>query len=195
MARHAEVSAKSIVQAGKELELKGKAPNPGAIRAHLGYRGGLIRIKSIWDDYVKQRSDKLAPEAKSQINFDSLPESYANNTRELIKNLTAALEQLVLEAYINSRNMFEKRIQEIEKSEKLKSQEYSEAELAADESISRLEDEASQLQSELNTLADQNAQILLENAELRGRLAVFDERFQNHSDTRKDSVTKTGTSA
>ena len=56
-------------------------------------------------------------------------------------------------------------------------QEWSDAEQQADKSISRLEDEVNDLQKELTFLADQNAKVLIENAELRGRLAVLDERF------------------
>ncbi|WP_233269073.1 hypothetical protein [Paraglaciecola sp. L1A13] len=56
MARHPDVQEKDIIQAGRELEDMGKKPNPGAIRAQLGYHGGLMRIKSIWEAFVKKES-------------------------------------------------------------------------------------------------------------------------------------------
>ncbi|MCB4435563.1 DNA-binding protein [Alteromonas sp. McT4-15] len=177
MARHPEIPDKAIIQAGKELEELGKTPNPGAIRAHLGYRGGLIRIKSVWNSFVQQREQKLIPETQAELTFDALPESYAENAGELMKKLNAALEQLILEAYQHSRKVFEKRMQDIEHSERLRLQEWTDAEQQADKSISRLEDEVNDLQKELTSLADQNAKLLIENAEFRGRLAILDERF------------------
>lgn len=47
MARHAEVKEKEIIDAALILEKKGKIPNPGAIRAQLGFRGGLSRIRKV----------------------------------------------------------------------------------------------------------------------------------------------------
>lgn len=185
MARHPEVPDKAIIQAGKELEALGKIPNPGAIRAHLGYRGGLIRIKSVWDGFVQQREQKLIPGPQSELTFDALPENYADNAGELIKKLNAALEQLVIEAYQHSSQVFENRMQDFERRERRNQEQWADAEKEADKSISRLEEEVHDLQKELSTLADQNAKVLLENAELRGRLAVFDERFSSQSEVSK----------
>lgn len=185
MARHPEIPDKAIIQAGKELEELGKTPNPGSIRAHLGYRGGLLRIKSVWHCFVQQRQQKLLPESQSELTFEALPDTYADNAGELIKKLNTALEQLVIEAYQHSSKVFEKRMQDIESRERLKQSQWADAEAEADKSISRLEDEVSELQKELTHLADQNAKVLLENAELRGRLAVFDERYSSQPETPK----------
>ena len=54
MARHPEVSEQQIIDAGLALEKRGKRPNAGAIRVQLGDRGGLARIKSIWENYQNQ---------------------------------------------------------------------------------------------------------------------------------------------
>ena len=48
---------------------------------------------------------------------------------------------------------------------------------SADQCITRLETELDESQSELLLLADQNATLLIENSELRGRLSVFEEKF------------------
>lgn len=177
MARHPEVKEKEIIEAALALQKKGKVPNPGAIRAQLGYRGSLVRIKSVWQNFIQQRDQKLMPEAETELCFEALPENYADNAKELIKRLNIALEQVVVEAYQYSSKVFEKRAQDIESRGEAKLHQYVEAEHEADKSISRLEVEIDDLQKELSEIADQNAKLLIENAELRGRLAVFDERY------------------
>ena len=61
MARHPEVSEQQIIDAGLALEKRGKRPNAGAIRVQLGDRGGLARIKSIWEAYQGNRDEPLYP--------------------------------------------------------------------------------------------------------------------------------------
>mgnify|MGYP006136001033 CR=1 FL=1 len=179
MARPPEVSEESIIQAGLELEECDKTPNPGAIRAHLGYRGGLMRIKSIWGSFDKKRQQKLLPEKTTELNFDSLPESYASNALQLMDKVSIALEQLTIEAYVNSRQLFEKRAKAQEKSNQESLTFYIEAEKSADKSIIRLEAEVDDIQKELQQLAQQNANLLIVNSELRGRLTVYDEGFSS----------------
>ena len=177
MARHAEVSEKAIIQAGTELENLGKTPNPGSIRAHLGYRGGLMRIKSVWDSFVQKRNQNLLPESDSDITLDALPEEYSANAVSLMERVSTAIEQLTVEAYVVSQRVFEKRLKILEQAHEAKLALLNEAEIAADTSVQRLENELDDAQKDLQNLADQNAKLLLENSELRGRLAVFDERF------------------
>ena len=56
MARHPEVKEKDIIEAGLALEQKGKMPNPGAIRAQLGFKGGLLRIRDVWEKHQAKHS-------------------------------------------------------------------------------------------------------------------------------------------
>lgn len=176
MARHPEVSEKCIIQAGKELEAAGKTPNPGAIRAHLGYRGGLMRIKSIWKDFSQKRDQALLPEQSEELSFDALPESYASNATQLMERVSSAIEQLTIEAYLQGQRLFEKRLKTIEQSHRDKLIYYEESEATADKSITRLESELDDVQRELQKLADQNASLLIENAELKGRLSALEEK-------------------
>ncbi|GAA6186652.1 hypothetical protein [Aliiglaciecola sp. NS0011-25] len=178
MARHPEVSEKSIIQAGLEIENTGKKANPGSIRAHLGYRGGLLRIKSIWETFVQKRESKFLQEQPSAITLDALPESYSSNAVSLMKKVTDALEQLTIEAYVHSQQLFEKRLKTLEKTHAQKLEQYVESEKSADKSVTKLENELDDLQQENQQLAEQNAKLLIENAEYRGRLAVFDSSFE-----------------
>ena len=190
MARHPEVSEKAIIQAGTELESAGKTPNPGAIRAHLGYRGGLMRIKSVWTTFTQKRDEKLIPEGHMELTIEALPEKYAENCSELMKRVNSALEQLILEAYQHSQQVFEKRVQSMEISQQKALKSYQDAETDADRSVAKLEDELHSLNKELTSLAEQNANLVIGNAELRGRIAAIDEHFGT-----KASQQKTSTSA
>lgn len=176
MARHPEVSEKSIIQGGLELEKLGKSPNPGSIRAHLGYRGGLMRIKSVWESFVQKREQELLPEQSTELSFDALPDDYANNASQLMERVSSAMEQLTIEAYIHSQRLFEKRLKTMEQSHHDKLKYYLESEVAADQSITRLETELDEAQKELQQLAEQNAKLLIGNSELKGRLSVFEEK-------------------
>jgi len=182
MARHPDVSEESIIQAGLELENLGKKPNPGAIRAHLGYKGGLLRIKSIWERFIQKRESEFLQEQPLEITLDALPESYSNNAIELMKKVSTAMEQLIIEAYVHSQHLFEKRLKTIERTHQEKLEQYVEGEKSADESIAKLESELDDLNQETQKLAEQNAKLLIENAEYRGRLAVFDSTFENIED-------------
>ncbi|WP_438863294.1 DNA-binding protein [Neptunicella sp.] len=177
MARHPEVTEKAIIQAGLEIEKLGKAANPGAIRVHLGYRGGLMRIKSIWEGFVQKRSQKLLPDPKTEVTLDSLPNEYSSNAVQLMERVSTAIEQLTVEAYIVSQQVFEKRLKTMEKDHEQRVATLNEAEVSADMSIKQLENELDDVQKDLQDLADQNAKLLIENSELRGRLSVFEESY------------------
>lgn len=185
MARPPEISEKSIIQAGLELESMDKLPNPGAIRAHLGYRGGLLRIKAIWEAFIQKRDRDFLQEIPSEIMLDALPDAYSANSISLMNKVSNALEQLIIEAYINSQQLFEKRLKALEQTENKKLEHYIASEKYADKSITRLENELDDLQQELERLADQNAKLVIENAEFRGRLAVFDSSFNTHHESRQ----------
>ncbi|MEW9798021.1 DNA-binding protein [Alteromonas sp. CYL-A6] len=176
MARHPEVSEKEIIQAGQELESAGKMANPGAIRAHLGYRGGLLRIKEIWESFQRRKSESLHDKQVFDIDFEALPEDYAQNAGQLITRVTTALEQMTIEAYMHSQQLFEKRIKALEKSHAAQMDTLRQAEIDADRSITNLEDELELAQSEAKSLAEQNAKLLIENAELKGRLSAFESK-------------------
>lgn len=182
MARHPDVTEESIIQAGLELENLGKTPNPGSIRAHLGYKGGLLRIKSIWENFVQRRESQFLQEQPAEVTFEALPDSYSSNAISLMKKVSSALEQLTIEAYLQSQKLFEKRLKSLEKTHLQKLEQFTEGEKSADESIVKLENELDTLNHELQQLAEQNAKLLVENAEYRGRLAVFDAQFNTSAD-------------
>ena len=177
MARHPEVSDESIINAGKTIERSGKTPNPGAIRAQLGYRGGLLRIKTVWNEYQQAREDKLYSSNTKESCFDELPEEYAANAGTLIYNVQKALEQLFVEAYLKSRDIFEARLAKIEKVHEERLAQFASAETDADACITQLEKDVKAQSSECDKLAKQNATLLIENSELRGRLAVFESDY------------------
>ena len=181
MARHPDIQEKDIIQAGRELEDMGKKPNPGAIRAQLGYHGGLMRIKSIWETFVKKREQKFLPEQSTELSFEALPEDYAGNASQLMERVSCAIEQLTIEAFLKGQQMFEKRLKTLEQSQLEKLTFYVESEASADQCITRLETELDESQSELLLLADQNATLLIENSELKGRLSVYEGKFSQIS--------------
>lgn len=148
MARHAEITEQEIIYAALALEKRGKRPNPGAVRKELGDRGGLARIKSIWEAYSDNRDDPLYESSKESLTFDSLSTNYADNAQKL----------------------FERRLKSIEASYESAFQHYKESEQTADECVQKLEEELDELQTELEGLAQQNAKLLIESAELRGQL-------------------------
>jgi hypothetical protein len=175
MARHAEVTEREIIDAGLALEKRGKRPNPGAIRAQLGDRGGLARIKSIWEAYSDNRDDPLYESSKESLTFDSLPTHYADNAQTLIDKVVHALKQMAIAGYIDAQKLFERRLKSLEDSHEQTLKHYRESENAADECVQKLEAELDELQFELDGLARQNAKLLIENAEMRGKLEAAKE--------------------
>jgi hypothetical protein len=183
MARHPEVSDKAIIQAGKEIEKLGKKPNPGSIRAQLGFKGGLARIKTVWNAFERERNFKLIDSEPVQLSLDALPVDYAKNATQLISKLSDALEQMMIEAYQHSQTLFDKRLKILDSKYQEKDIYYSEYEQAADSSIKKLEYELYETSAELKQLADQNAKLLLENSRLIGRLSVFESTHQSNLKT------------
>ena len=174
MARHPEVKDKEIVEAALILEQKGKVPNPGAIRAQLGFRGGLSRIRRIWEQYLEKR-DGVSDEQDEQLSVDDLPSELSDAYRYLISNQQKTLESLIIQAYSRCQSIFEKRLDEHVQQHSKSLQYFKECEITADESILRLEDELRSLQSEVKELADQNATLILENAKLKGKVLAYEQ--------------------
>lgn len=170
MARHAEVTEQEIIDAGLELEKRGKRPNPGAVRKELGDRGGLARIKSIWEAYNVNRDDPLYESSKESLTFDSLPTNYADNAQILIDKVVHAMKQMAIAGYIDAQKLFERRLKSHEATHEQALEHYKESERSADECVQKLESELDELQTELDSLAQQNAKLLIENAEMRGKL-------------------------
>lgn len=170
MARHPEVSEQQIIDAGLELEKRGKRPNAGAIRVQLGDRGGLARIKTIWETYYENRTDPLYKSSKDDLTFDSLPNAYAENAQTLIEKVTSAMKHMAIASYLDAQQLFERRLKSLEASHESALQYCRESEQAADECVQKLEEELDELQTELEGLAQQNAKLLIENAEMRGKL-------------------------
>lgn len=172
MARHPEVTEQQIIDAALELEMRGKRPNPGAIRVQLGDRGGLSRIKSIWQTYCDNRDDPLYGSSREGLTFDALPNAYAGNAQTLVDKVTRAIEHMAIAAYVDAQQLFERRLKSLEATHEQALEHYKDSERTADECVRKLEDELDELQAELDRLAQQNAKLLIENAEMRGKLSV-----------------------
>lgn len=170
MARHPEVTEQEIIDAGLVLEKQGRRPNPGAIRKALGDRGGLARIKSIWQGYCDNRDDPLYGSSRDSLTLDSLPNAYAENVQTLIGKVTYAMEHMAVAAYRDAQQIFERRLKSLEVTHEQALEHYKESERSADECVQKLENELDDLQTELDSLAQQNAKLLIENAEMRGKL-------------------------
>ncbi|MCK7460227.1 DNA-binding protein [Idiomarina aminovorans] len=170
MARHPEVSEQQIIDAGLALEKRGKRPNAGAIRVQLGDRGGLARIKSIWDSYENQRDEPLYPTTRSDLSFDVLPSAYADEAELLIEKVSQAMKHMAIAAYGDAQSLFERRLKSIEANHAASIAHYQESEQSAVDCVEKFEDELDEIQAERDALAEQNAKLMIENAELRGRL-------------------------
>jgi len=182
MARHPEVKEKEIIEAGLALEHKGKVPNPGAIRAQLGFRGGLQRIRRVWNTYEEKRGGATGEEG-AQLTIDDLPTELFDACGYLISNQQKTLESLVVQAYTRCQVMFEKRLDN-QMDQHHKSIEYFKGcEASADESIELLESELSSVQSEVKGLADQNAKLIIENAELKGKVKAYEQSLPKTKET------------
>lgn len=173
MARHPEVKEKDIIEAGLALEKKGKIPNPGAIRAQLGFKGGLLRIREIWEKYqAKQHGDTAIEE--NQLTLDDLPTEISDATQRLIEQQKSQLERLVVCAFQRCQSIFDGRLDDHLAKHDEQLAFYREYEVSADTSIQKLESELKDLQSEVKELAEQNASLLIENSKLTGQVTAFE---------------------
>lgn len=173
MARHPDVKEKEIIEAGIALEKKGKMPNPGAIRAELGFRGGLLRIRDVWDRYQSKQNGDIS-KSEFQLAFDDLPSEIADATEGLIAQQKDQLEKLVLCAFQRCQSLFDKRLDEHLSKHDEQMAFYREYETSADASINKLEADTKDMQVELKELAEQNAKLLIENAKLTGQVSAFE---------------------
>ena len=181
MARHPEVKEKEIIDAAIALEKKGKVANPGAIRAQLGFRGGLARIRRVWESYQEKLNGKISND-ENQLTIDDLPSELSDAFSYLIAHQKTTLEGLIVQAYSRCQALFEKRLDEYTRQRNQQLQYFKECEISADESINKLEDEVQSLQTELKELADQNAELLLDNAELKGKVKAFETTMASTSE-------------
>ena len=94
MARHPEVKEKEIIEAALALEKLGKIPNPGAIRAKLGFKGGLVRIRNVWDKHLTKRSGN-EDEKEDQLSLEDLPSDLADAAQHSILMQKKSFEQIV----------------------------------------------------------------------------------------------------
>jgi predicted RNase H-like nuclease (RuvC/YqgF family) len=174
MARHAEVREKEIIEAALALEHRGKIPNPGAIRAQLGFRGGLTRIRNIWEAHQEKRNGGPVHE-ENQLSIDDLPTELSDAYNYLLSNQQKTLESILVQAYARCQSIFEKRFDEHSKQHEQSLQYFKECEASADESIERLESELRSMQYEVKELAGQNAKLILENAEFKGKVKAYEQ--------------------
>ena len=179
MARHPEVKEKEIVDAAMALEAKGKIPNPGAIRAQLGFRGGLVRIREVWTKHQTKLGNDTAVDESNQLSLEDLPSEIADATSILITRQQAQFEHIVVASYQRCQVLFDKRLDEYIVKYDRDIAFYQEYEISADESITRLEADLKELQDELKELADQNATLLINNSKLSGQLLAFEKALPN----------------
>ena len=174
MARHPEVTEKQIIEAGLSIEQKGKTPNPGAIRAKLGFKGGLLRIRTIWDKHIAEREDGLVTANDTGISFDDLPSELYDAASDLIDKQKHHLENTVLHAYLRCQAIFEKRLNEQIKEYETRLNYFKEYEQSADESIEKLESTVNTLQSQSIELNDELRRLTVENSQLKGSVATYE---------------------
>lgn len=174
MARHAEIKEKEIIEAGIAIEKAGKLPNPGAIRAKLGFRGGLLRIRAIWEKYVAERDGDFNDDYSTELSFANLPSDLADASNSLIDKQKYHLQQTVLHAYQRCQALFEKRLDEQINQHANAINYYADYEKSADESIEKLEILNTNLQSENTDLTREVNKLTVENAELKGTILAFE---------------------
>jgi regulator of replication initiation timing len=173
MARHPDVKEKEIIDAGLALEQRGKTPNPGAIRAELEFRGGLVRIREIWERYHSKRNGE-SHKAEQTFSFDDLPTEIADAAAILIAQQKAQLERLIICGFQRCQSLFDKRLDDHLAKHDRELAFYRDYEASADNSITKLEEEIKDTQTELKELAEQNAKLLIENSKLSGQIFVFE---------------------
>jgi chromosome segregation ATPase len=173
MARHPEVKEKDIIQAGLALENSGKLPNPGAIRAQLGFKGGLLRIKTVWANFIDEREKSYLEEKQQQFKLESLPSEISENMGVITSKLTESLERLTVQAYQIAQEMFEKRLNTVHRDLEQKAEYFANYEKEIDVSLTQSEKELQESASEARNLAEQNAQLIVENATLKGELKAM----------------------
>jgi len=174
MARHPEVKEKEIIEAALELEKNGKTPNPGAIRATLGYRGGLVRIRDIWNTYAAKRSGSFGEINDHELSLEDLPSDISEAATQMICQQRDQLEILVISAFRRCQKLYERRADDLNKQHEESLQYYKDYELSADQSIKLIEADMRELQTELKALAKQNADLLIENSKLTGKVAAYE---------------------
>ena len=174
MARHPEVKEKEIIEAALFLQNKGKIPNPGAIRAKLGFRGGLVRIRDVWASYQAKQAGGVGSGDEEKVSLVDLPSEIADAITTLIFQQKEQLEQIAVASYQRSQSLFERRLDEYMDKHDRDIEFYRDYELSADESIRKLEAELKEMQVELKELADQNASLLISNSKMSGQLVAFE---------------------
>lgn len=178
MARHPEVKEKDIIQAGIALEASGKIPNPGAIRAQLGFKGGLLRIKTVWLKYTDEREQSYLSEKQQQMHLESLPSEISENMGVITDKLTESLERLTVQAYQLAQEMFEKRLNAVQRDFENKAEYFNGYEKEIDASLLKSEQELRESAAEAKSLAEQNASLIVENAHLKGQLQAMQSQLE-----------------
>ena len=178
MARHPEVKEKDIIKAGIALEASGKIPNPGAIRAQLGFKGGLLRIKTVWFKYTDEREQSYLSEQRQQMQLESLPTEISDNMGVVTDKLTESLERLIVQAYQQAQEMFEKRLNSVQRDFENKADYFETYEKEIDACLSKSEQELSESAEEAKSLAAQNANLIVENANLKGQLQALQRQLE-----------------
>lgn len=178
MARHPEVKQSDIIQAGLALEKTGKIPNPGAIRAQLGFKGGLLRIKKVWESHIDEREQSYVAEKRQHFELEALPLEISENMGVITSKLTESIERSTVQAYQLAQSVFEKRLNSYHRDLEAKTTYFASYEKEIDDSLKQSENELLSSIEESKKLAEQNANLIVENATLKGELKAVSERLQ-----------------
>ena len=178
MARHPEVKEKEIIEAGLLLEKKGKMANPGAIRAQLGFKGGLVRIRQVWEKYKNTSGENGTDGNCSGMKFEELPSSIADASEELLIKQRKVIENIIVESFLHCQRIYDARLEEFSQKYEADMAFHKEYEVSADESISKLEKELKEVQVEATELAKQNANLVIENASLKGQVLSYEKALK-----------------
>ena len=181
MARHPEVKEKDIIEAALSLEQKGKTPNPGAIRASLGQKGGILRIRDVWERYQAKRGRGFGEIQSEELSLDDLPSEISDAAGQMISKQREQLENLIISIFRRCQRLYEKRADDMASNHEESLLYYKEYETSADQSIKLLESADDELQAELKALAEQNAKLLIENSQLSGQVAAYENSIPNRN--------------
>ncbi|GAB3000746.1 DNA-binding protein [Psychrosphaera aestuarii] len=173
MSRPPEVSEKMIIDAGLKIQQAGKIPNPGSIRAALGFKGGLLRIKQVWHQYLEKLEGNSGLDTLQSIALDDLPSDISEYGFQMINQHKQQLETVITQSFIRCQTTFESRLEDTSKKYQQEIDNYQQSEISADESIQRLEKEVLEIEKERDKLAKQNADLLIENSSLNGQLTAY----------------------
>lgn len=175
--RPVEVSVDEIVEAGNQLVSEGKKVTGFALR-QITDRGNPSRLRSVWEEHVKQISpEKTLEKAALPAEIERLLSAYAERIAAEMKNMACELNQRSVQAA-------EVRVTEILRTaEELKNQtsdEISDAVQSLIELDGRLNassEEGLKLRTELNSARMREAELRESCAQLKGKCEALEQQL------------------